>query len=204
MASIRQWSIDDVFCTSRGSKIANLKCDDGSKCAYTPSAGHVRVPFEPSTFDKDPAASRLNLVLECDEELQAEIKSFDAWLIQYLTEHSERILKKAMTSEQVEAGYSRCLKAPVKVPPAGKKYKPTLKTKIDLDGRYAVRCWNTDGESVSPPHIWKNLKLKPKLIFSHLWIMGNQFGVVVRVTDAQLADYDPDEDVVMVNPFERA
>ena len=32
--------------------------------------------------------------------------------------------------------------------------------------------------------------------------MGNQFGVVVRITDAQLADYDPDEDVVMVNPFE--
>ena len=84
---------------------------------------------------------------------------------------------------------------------SGKKYKPTLKTKIDLDGRNAVRCWNTDGESVSSPLIWKNLKLKPRLIFSHLWIMGNQFGVVVRVSDAQLADYDPDE-VMAVNPFE--
>ena len=31
--------------------------------------------------------------------------------------------------------------------------------------------------------------------------MGNQFGVVVRVSDAQLADYDPDE-VMAVNPFE--
>jgi hypothetical protein len=201
MASIRQWSIDDVICTSRGSKIANLKCDDGNKCAYTPPTDHVRIPFEPSTFDKDPTARRLNLVLECDEELQAEIKAFDAWIIQYLTEHSERILKKTMTAEQVAAGYSSCLKAPVKVPPSGKKYKPTLKTKIDLDGRYAVRCWNTDGESVSSPHTWKNLKLKPRIIFSHLWIMGNQFGVVVRITDAQLAGYDPDEDVIMVNPF---
>ena len=84
---------------------------------------------------------------------------------------------------------------------SGKTYKPTLKTKIDLEGQNAVRCWNTDGESVSSPLIWKNLKLKPKLIFSHLWIMGNQFGVVVRVSDAQLADYDPDE-VMVVNPFE--
>ena len=120
MASIRQWSIDDVICTSRGSKIANLKCDDGNKCAYTPPTDHARIPFEPSTFDKDPTARRLNLVLECDEELQAEIKSFDAWIIQYLTEHSERILKKTMTAEQVAAGYSSCLKAPVKVPPLGK------------------------------------------------------------------------------------
>ena len=46
-------------------------------------------------------------------------------------------------------------------------------------------------------------KLKPRIIFSHLWIIGNQFGVVVRMTDAQLAGYDGDEDVVMVNPFER-
>ena len=46
-------------------------------------------------------------------------------------------------------------------------------------------------------------KLKPRIIFSHLWIIGNQFGVVVRMTDAQLAGYDGDEDVVMVNAFER-
>ncbi len=120
MASLPQWSIDDVICTSRGSKIANLKCDDGNKCAYTPPTEHVRIPFEASTFDKDPTARRLNLVLECDIELQDEIKSFDAWAIQYLTEHSERILKKTMTSEQVAAGYSSCLKAPVRVPPSGK------------------------------------------------------------------------------------
>ena len=142
---------------------------------------------ERATFDKDP---------ECDTELQDEINSFDAWIIQYLTEHSERILKKTMTSEQVAAGYSSCLRAP----PVGTKYQPTLKTKIDLDGRYAIRCWNTDGESVSSPHTWKNLKLKPRLTFSHLWIMGNQFGVVMRITDAELAGYG-DEDAIMVNPF---
>ena len=92
-----QWSIGDVVCTSRGSKIAPLKCN-GKHCIYTPSS-YLKVVFEPGCFDKDPNAQRLNLVLECDDEFQAQIKAFDLWIVEYLTANTERLLKRKMSQE---------------------------------------------------------------------------------------------------------
>ena len=188
-----QWSIGDVVCTSRGSKIAPLKCD-GKHCVYTPDS-YLRVVFEPGSFDKDPTAQRLNLVLECDDDFQTQIKAFDAWFVEYLTVNSERLLKRKMSPEQVVNGYCSC----VKLPTGGKSFQPTLKTKIDLEGNGTIRCWDTNGASISMPYTWRGLKLKPRLLFSHLWIMGAQFGVVLKLTDAEIACDDvPD---VIVNPF---
>ncbi len=78
MASIRtsQWSIDDVIITSRGSKVAEFKDGQNGNCVFTPTS-YLRVPLEPKTFDRDPTASRLNLVLECDSAIQEELDAFD-------------------------------------------------------------------------------------------------------------------------------
>jgi hypothetical protein len=184
MASIcaSQWSIDDVICTSRGSKVAKLS-DNGKLCVYTPSSC-LRVPFEAGTFDKDPCAQRLNLIIECDDELQEDIYKFDAWIVQYICEHSERLLKRKMSLEQVTAGCCSCLKSA----PAGKNFNPTLKTKINLNGYSAIRCWNVDGQAASLPYTWRGLNIRPRLHFSHLWIMGQQFGVVLKSLDAELVE----------------
>jgi hypothetical protein len=67
-------------------------------------------------------------------------------------------------------------------------------------GAGAVRCWGkTTGEQMSAPAQWRNMTVRPRLLFSHLWIMGAQFGVVVKVTDVQLGDA---ADRVVSNPFE--
>ena len=179
-----QWTIDNVICTSRGSKVAKLRGSSGNFCTFTPK-NYLRVPFEPSVFDKDPTAQRLNLVLECDCELHEEIAAFDAWIVKYIAENSERILKRSMSIEQVRAGYSSCLKAA----PAGKNFNQTLKTKIDVGGNGAVRCWSAvDGAAVDVPSEWRVFKVKPLLHFSHLWIMGAQFGVVIKVTDVEIGE----------------
>ena len=157
-----QWSIGDVVCTSRGSKIAPLKCE-GKHCVYTPDS-YLRVIFEPGSFDKDPTAQRLNLVLECDDDFQAQIAAFDAWFVEYLTVNSERLLKRKMSPEQVANGYCSC----VKLPTGWKSFQPTLKTKIDLEGLGTIRCWDTNGASISMPYTWRGLKLKPGFLFSHL------------------------------------
>jgi hypothetical protein len=188
-----QWSIGDVVCTSRGSKIAPLKCE-GKHCVYTPDS-YLRVVFEPGSFDKDPTAQRLNLVLECDDDFQAQIQAFDVWFVEYLATNSERLLKRKMSPEQVLNGYCSC----VKLPTGGKSFQPTLKTKIDLDGNGAIRCWDTNGASITMPYTWRGLKVKPRLNFSHLWIMGAQFGVVLKITDVEIACNDVPE--VVVNPF---
>jgi hypothetical protein len=92
------WGLEDVVCTTRGSKVAKLRSNgDGSVCVYTPDS-FLRIPFEPGTFDKDPKASRVNLAIECDTDLRSFIESFDDWVVKHLAEHSERIFKKRMTT----------------------------------------------------------------------------------------------------------
>ena len=174
----------------------------GDVCTFTPSA-FLRVPFEAGNFDRDPTAERMNLAIECDDELKAFATAFDAWVVKYLAEHSERIFKRRMSLEQVRGSYSSCLKPP----PEGKDYPPTIKTKIDVSGTRAVRCWDeTTGEQTTAPKQWRNTSIRPRLLFSHLWIMGAQCGAVVKVTDVQVGDTAAVDGSttaarVVVNPF---
>ena len=59
---------------------------------------------------------------------------------------------------------------------------PLLKVKLDTEGRYAVCCWGQQWQERIPlPDDWAGVNLQPRLHFSHLWIMGTQFGIVVRM-----------------------
>ncbi len=190
-------SLQDTFATRRGAKIAVLEAGDG-ECIYQPNE-FLRVPFEPSTFDKDPTATNLNLVLETVPEVEEAIKQFDDWLIGYLAEHCERILKRQLTREQVAAGYT----SPLRV--SDKGYPASLKTKISTaPGKNCIACWSREShERDKPPESWRQYKVSPRLHISHLWIMGSQFGPLVRITDAML---EPRDDGLAphkerVNPF---
>ena len=187
-------ALEDIFCTSRGSKSARIRCGDG-QFVYTPEC-YMRVPFEPSTFDKNPTADRLNLVLEVsDPDFEASLRGFDAWMVKYLTKNCERIFKRPMTKAQVEAGYSSCLS------PSRKDFPPTLKTKIDVKGVKPIMCWDTVGSSRELPVSWRSVLVRPRLHFSHLWLMGTQFGVVVRCTDVELQDKEGGDSSSRANPF---
>ena len=177
LTDISLLSFDEPFISKRGSKSCKLKYDTGD-LTHTPNS-FLRVPFVPSTFDKDPLATRLSLVIECDEEMHKYALALDEWAISYLATHSERIFKKSMTVEQVRVNYNSLLKQQ-----AG--YAPTLKCKIDTEGRRGVCCWNESGEQLPHPEHWRQFAVKPKLHFSHLWIMGAQYGIVVQMTDALL------------------
>lgn len=189
-------SLRDVFTTKQGAKIASFK-DGDDDLVYQPNE-FLRVPFDPSTWDKDPTSQRLNLVLETTPSVLEAFQTLDEWLIKYIAEHSERLLKKRLSVEQVRGNYTSCLKT-------SEKYPATLKTKIDLgSGKHSVACWSRDARR-DPPEYWGEYKVSPRLHITHLWIMGNSFGPVVRVTDAML---EPDENVAAaqkerVNPFNK-
>jgi len=194
MISTAKLSVDDVFCSKRGSKLAKL-VDDGHECIYMPDA-FLRTPFAPTTFDKDPTATRLNLQLSIDDAaVEEQILAFDAWAVQYLTEHSERLFKKPMSREQVEAGYSSCLRSSSK-----EGFSPLLKVKLDTQGRHAVCYWDANGGAAEPPEEWREISVKPRLHLSHLWVMGTQFGFVIRITDARLSSAD-NRVATRSNPF---
>ena len=186
MASINTatLSIDDVYCTQRGFSIGRIRDGDG-ECVLMPTA-LLCAPFEAGTFDKDPEATRLNLQLCIDPEVEEQLRKFDTWVVDYLVGHSERIFKRATTKEQVQAGYKSCIREPSKDGLA-----LLLKTKIDTSGRYAVVCWDQDGEQAPLPESWSGLRIQSRLRFSHLWKTGTQFGVCVRLTDAKLMQEAP-------------
>ncbi len=172
-------TIDDVFTTSRGSKIARIRDGEENDCDFTPAC-KLRVPFAPSTFDKKPEATRLDLQLSIDDEATLrELRKFDEWAVEYIAHNSERLLRKKLSKEQVKAIYTSNLKTK-------EGYAPLLKTKLDLEGRNAVCCWGKDGSSIDPPaslNDWKGY-IEARICFTHLWLMGSQFGVVARLTDA--------------------
>ena len=171
--------IDDVFCTASGAKIARI-CDGDAPLVLMTDT--LRSPFNAGTFDRDPTATRLNLQLAVDNEsLLQTLQGFDSWVVEYLAQHSERIFKRNLSREQVQLGYTSVLRQPAK-----EGHSPLLRVKLDTENRYAVCCWDQSGEGIAPPDNWAGLYLQPRLHFSHLWIMGSQFGVVVRLTDAKI------------------
>jgi hypothetical protein len=183
MASSANLAIDDVFVSSRGAKSARIK-DGDAPLVHIPDA-YLRVPFEPSSFVKDPTATRLNICLDLPPESEAFVRAFDEWAIQYLADHSERLFKKQMAAQEVRAGYNSCLKA------SDKGFQPTLKCKIDTFGPKAVSCWDSsNGQPIDNPVQWRNRNVKPRLVFSHMYFMGNSFGPVIRLTDASLSPDD--------------
>lgn len=177
--------IDDVFCTQSGSKIARIRDGDGD-LDLIPGVS-MRSPFAAGTFDKDPTATRLNLSLVVDDsEFLQNLQQFDNWMVEYLAANSERLFKREMSESQIRMGYSPVLREPTK-----EGLCPLLKTKLDTEGRYAVCCWDEAGAGLPPPESWAGLRLEPRLHFSHLWIMGAQFGVVIRLTDAKILREQP-------------
>jgi len=170
-------SLCDVFTTRHGAKLASIRDDDGD-LVFQPDE-FLRVVFEPSAFG-DTDSQRMNLVIETSPAIQEEFARLDETLIGYIAEHSERLFKKRHTVEQVRAAYSSCVRH-------SEKYPATLKTKVDVGtGKYAVVCWDEDGNQVETPESWRHFLIRPRLHVTHLWVMGSAFGPVVRLTDALL------------------
>jgi len=193
LRDFKHLEIGEVVVTARGSKTCKIRCafDD---FALTP-AEYLRVPFDASNYDNSVSASRLGLTLETNAELRLLVETFDLWIVEHLSEHSARIFDKAMTPEQIKAGYRSCLRS-------RDPYKPNLRCTINTDGRRAVCCWRPSGEQMDPPTDWRSVRAKSRIHVSHLWIVSpQQFGVVFQITDAELVPAEAVQPTARRNPF---
>ena len=121
--------IDDIKTTQNGAKVANIKGGDGDALVYLPDE-FMSIPFNPSTFVESDSL-RKDLVLNITDAMRKELARLDAMLMVYISEHSERLLKKRLTLEQVRANYCSCIRTT-------KEYPATIKTKVDLGGGNVV------------------------------------------------------------------
>ena len=152
--------------STRGAKSCPLTGPGGRKLQIQPCVQPATVPFAPSTFDKDEAATRLTLELRCNAPILAHFDAFDLWAKGYLLEHSVRLFKKQLTESQVEEGYHPCVKRHLT-----EAYGPLRRCKIDIKGNRR-----------EAPADWRRVTVIPQIEVTNLWSMSREMGWVIQCT----------------------
>jgi hypothetical protein len=177
----------DTQTSSRGAKSALLVKKDDGKVFFTlgdPSAP-TQAPFGASTYN-DEESVRKTLDLRLNEQEAQFFEELDAWAVEYITKHSERLFKKALTLDQVREHYRS---------PVSKKegYQPLVRCKINTAGLSAARAWTVERQRIELPGDLRCCRLMAAVQLSHLWVMGRDFGWVLNVSDLQILSEDAQE-----------
>ena len=172
-------SLQNIVVNARGGK-ASVILRDGERFIQTFELA-VESPFQPGNHDKDDSALRQNIVFRCNEELAKFFEDLDTWAVDYIADHSERILGKELPIGQIQANYISSIKQSDGRP-------PLVKCKLNMPGsNKQTRCWDAEGQEIDFIRDWAGKAFKIKALVSHLWLMGSaaksEFGFVVLVTD---------------------
>jgi hypothetical protein len=168
------FSLAEQITSARGAKTCQLT-KAGKKVQLQPTSEAVAVPFPPSTFDKDEAATRLTLELRCNRMMLCYFDAFDDWAKTYLHVNSMKLFKKQLSEAQILEGYHPT----VKRHPQG-TYEPLLRCKIDTTGRREVSYWTPEGDRREAPTDWRRVTVIPQLEIVSLWNMSRELGFVIQ------------------------
>ena len=173
------WQLKDCTVSAKGAKSCSLVKPPNEKVyiqlgtkdepSYT--------PFGATSFN-DEAATRRTVEFSLTPEQLHMWKEFDAWSMEYLQKHSERLFKKTMNASEIKAAY----KSPVT---QKADYKPHLRCKMNTAGAAMVRCWDENDNRTVLPDDLRGHGLIPRIHISHVWIMGaaKDVGWVLSVND---------------------
>ena len=131
----------------------------------------------------DPSAKRVGLCLEPDEASKAQLQEIEQHLVRALTALSlsePKVFGKFLTETDVKDRFQSCLKTS----PRGGSY---LKLKMDW-GR--VRIWGPNQEELAEPGNLAGRECRVRCELRQIWLMSNQCGLLLEVTDLQLKDYE--------------
>ena len=174
------WHLAETAVSAKGSKSCLLTANH-QPVRFQLGSG-LRTRFGASTFEKIDAARRsLDFDLDNAETL-AKLREIDDWALDYLTTHSERLLKKQLSRAEIENGYN----------PLVKTYgsNSSCKTKINIRGSRAASIWNEKGEQLLDPPAegtWQDFAYAAHVAVPQLWIMANTFGLLLETTAIQLS-----------------
>ena len=162
--------------SARGAKSCALT-DGSAKCILSVGSRDslLTTPFGACSFGEEPT-QRKTIEYRLPPQWLECFEKFDAWAVEYLVEHSERIFKKLLTTDQVREMHKPCVSR-------RGSYPATLRCKINIGGSTAVRCWNALDQRMSIPRDIRGYDLLPRVHVSHLWIMGRDCGFVLNCYD---------------------
>ena len=169
--------LKDPQISARGAKSCPILNAQGGKVFFNLGSKSEpgSTPFGATSFN-DEATSRRTIEFNLTHDQEEQFRQFDEWAISYLSEHSERIFKKKLTTDQVREGYRS---------PVTKKgsYRGHLRCKINSSGAAMVRCWSTEDKRREMPADLRNHEMVPRINISHLWMMSREYGWVLQVND---------------------
>ena len=126
---MERWHLSDQTVSSKGQKSCQLTADH-QPVKFQLGDG-LRTRFGASTFDKNVDAVRRNLDFDLEDGPALErLRAIDSWALNWITQHSERLLKKKLSRAEVENGYT----------PLVRTYGScsSVKTKINIRGPRAA------------------------------------------------------------------
>ena len=173
------WQLRDCAVSAKGAKSCALVKPPNEKVFLNLGSKQepLRTPFGATSFN-DEAATRKTLEFSLSPQQVDLWNQFDAWALEYLQKHSERLFKKKLSAAEVKTAY----KSPVT---QKADYWPHLRCKINTGGIAAARIWDdADSRTVLPDDL-REFDIIPRILISHLWIMGaaKDFGWVLQVND---------------------
>ena len=161
--------------TGKGCKTAAASYN-GVPCKFLLSAQEwFSAPFGASTYDKDPAATRLTMELDVSgKEVHALLQSLDRWAVEHVVRNK---LFEDMSREDVTKQYHSCLQF-------SEKYNShRLRTKVNIAGINSCKWFrHPDKEPVA--YAGLNLResvLQPVIHLKGIWKQSAQWGLSLDV-----------------------
>ena len=170
--------------TAKGGRQLPALYKDGEPVAFSPTESHA-IPFEPSAYN-DADAQRVSLSVTPSADLCDQIAALDNWCIETLSKTPTSLLGVSLTPEQIKDRYVSCLRT------SDKGYK-TVGSKINLSGKYALKCYTQEKENRPFPETWRGCQVHSRLVFRGIWIMNKELGCLLETTHVMLQE-DGSED----------
>jgi hypothetical protein len=176
MSPTANWQLQPIVCSTRGNKSAPITCNNAAVKKIFEDK--TVAPFGAGLYNAPPDANRLNLDLACTEEYTSWLEAVDEWAVSELFKRSTEFFKKKMSKEEIKAIFKA---SATPHSSNGIDFAPTMRTKINLKGLNAVKCWNPDKTTRNTPEEWRGASLQPEILVKGLWFMAGSVGVLFEV-----------------------
>ena len=171
-------ALGDVVTSGKGAKQIPLSTISGEAVLWKPKDA-LTVLFEPSAYNQ-PDATRVNLCLSVTPSVAASLADLDEWCITTLAAQSSKLLGSQLSVEEVRNKFQPTLRVHEATG------SQSLRLKMNLSGRAAVRIWSPMGTQISAPPSWSQCSAKCRIRLKGFWLMAKEIGVVAECIDVQL------------------
>ena len=171
-------ALGDLVTTGKGAKQIPLSTIGGEAVVWKPKDS-LTVLWEPSAYNQ-PDATRVNLCVSVTPGVASSLTDLVEWCVNTLAAESPRLWGQQLSVEEMRSRFQPTLRTHEATG------SQSLRLKMNLSGRAAVRIWSPMGTLISAPPSLSQCSAKCRIRLKGFWLMAKEIGVVVEVTDVQL------------------